>query len=682
MRASEQIIMVGGSDALGGASNPQLVIYGGAPAGLIAGIAAARQGVRVAVYEPTDFIGGMTTGGISRTDWRASSLSYRLMGAITAEFYQRAATVLGISAYDSIVQQWNFPCSVFRSVFTAMLAESGVTVRTGFRCTSVTKTGAKITKASFTHRTTGAVIASAASEFIDASYEGDLMVLAGVTYFVGREANATYSETVNGVRASVATTYTPVDGYVTPATPASGVLPNVISAEMPASGSADDNVQAYGLRLSMTNDATWRVAIPAPTSYNALNYEFLGRVIAQNEVTTPGVTTLDTIFLRTTVVGKAGEVRQDWNDKSLSLDVPNWPKNYPDGTWVTRDAIVAQYEEYTLGLFQFLLSDSRIPSSVKTDLANWGFISGEFDSRSGLSSQLYIRSGRRMRGRSVLTQSDITAPGAVADPIGYSVYTLDTHLCTLRQTSAAGLKSEGLTGQAVAKPAPVPGDCILPQAAECTNLQAIYCGSYTHVSYASLRIEPSMQTLGEASGLRAAYAVKNAAVSGDVPGTAIVSQLGIARQPANFLGITGTSNLADGATQSQAKGTITAAGAWTYFTSAFGFVNSGAFHDNGTAKGTKTMKFAFAAGALGGAGARTIYLNSPGATNASTNVQIDVKHAGGVATVTGVDMKAGDWIWKALGNWTFNDDGTEYVTIKNVGTTAATYVIANAVGWN
>ena len=37
--------------------------------------------------------------------------------------------------------------------------------------------------------------------FIDASYEGDLMAKAGVSYHVGREANAHYGETLNGVRA-------------------------------------------------------------------------------------------------------------------------------------------------------------------------------------------------------------------------------------------------------------------------------------------------------------------------------------------------------------------------------------------------------------------------------------------------------------------------------------------------
>ena len=38
--------------------------------------------------------------------------------------------------------------------------------------------------------------------FIDATYEGDLMATAGVSYTVGREANSYYGESLNGVQAN------------------------------------------------------------------------------------------------------------------------------------------------------------------------------------------------------------------------------------------------------------------------------------------------------------------------------------------------------------------------------------------------------------------------------------------------------------------------------------------------
>ena len=39
-----------------------------------------------------------------------------------------------------------------------------------------------------------------AKEFIDTTYEGDLMAMAGVTFTVGRESTTTYGESLAGVR--------------------------------------------------------------------------------------------------------------------------------------------------------------------------------------------------------------------------------------------------------------------------------------------------------------------------------------------------------------------------------------------------------------------------------------------------------------------------------------------------
>jgi hypothetical protein len=62
--------------------------------------------------------------------------------------------------------------------------------------------------------------------FIDATYEGDVMAGAGVAFHVGREANATYGETLNGVQLGRATKHQfthDVDPYVVPGDPTSGL---------------------------------------------------------------------------------------------------------------------------------------------------------------------------------------------------------------------------------------------------------------------------------------------------------------------------------------------------------------------------------------------------------------------------------------------------------------------------
>src|SRR5438477_11716645 len=90
--------------------------------------------------------------------------------------------------------------------------------------------------------------------FIDATYEGDLMAKAGVSYHVGREANSEYGETLNGVRA-----VTPghqftvdVDPYLQPGNPASGLLPFIQPGDGGKPGEGDKRVQTYNFRLCMT----------------------------------------------------------------------------------------------------------------------------------------------------------------------------------------------------------------------------------------------------------------------------------------------------------------------------------------------------------------------------------------------------------------------------------------------
>ena len=73
--------------------------------------------------------------------------------------------------------------------------------------------------------------------FIDATYEGDLMALAGVSYHVGREANETYGETLNGVQTKHAIFHQfvkSVDPYLKPGDPASGLLPGIRGEALPA----------------------------------------------------------------------------------------------------------------------------------------------------------------------------------------------------------------------------------------------------------------------------------------------------------------------------------------------------------------------------------------------------------------------------------------------------------------
>ena len=57
-----------GLPSLHAAVQTDLVVYGGTPAGIIAAVAAAREGASVVLIEPTRWIGGMVAGGLSKSD--------------------------------------------------------------------------------------------------------------------------------------------------------------------------------------------------------------------------------------------------------------------------------------------------------------------------------------------------------------------------------------------------------------------------------------------------------------------------------------------------------------------------------------------------------------------------------------------------------------------------------------
>jgi hypothetical protein len=145
----------------------------------------------------------MTAGGLSQTDIGNKAA----IGGLAREFYQRMGRHYGSN------EVWRLEPGVAERVFNEMLGEAGVRVYFHKRLASVQTNHARIESLTMDDGTV-----FQARVFIDASYEGDLMAGAGVSYFVGREANGVYHETLDGIRAvtpkhqfSVA-----VDPYVRP----------------------------------------------------------------------------------------------------------------------------------------------------------------------------------------------------------------------------------------------------------------------------------------------------------------------------------------------------------------------------------------------------------------------------------------------------------------------------------
>ena len=122
---------------------------------------------------------------------------------------------------------WTFEPHVAEAIYREMLAEAKVPVHFGQRLeltAGVERDGAKIVVDHHGERP-----GLRAKMFIDASYEGDLMAGAGVSYHVGREDNSTYGETLNGVQLGSKKHQfkVPVDPYRTPGDPDQRSAPGI-----------------------------------------------------------------------------------------------------------------------------------------------------------------------------------------------------------------------------------------------------------------------------------------------------------------------------------------------------------------------------------------------------------------------------------------------------------------------
>src|SRR5688572_20612075 len=174
----------------GGSDGPafDVVVYGGTAGGVITAVAAAREGLKVVLLEPESHLGGMVSGGLGWTDHGRREV----IGGYSLEFFERVGTKYGRPI------EWRFEPHVAEEVFRELAKEAGVTVRYRHRLrerNGVSKRGARITAIVMENgaRFTGRV-------FADATYEGDLVAQAGVSYTYGREGTDEYGESLAGVR--------------------------------------------------------------------------------------------------------------------------------------------------------------------------------------------------------------------------------------------------------------------------------------------------------------------------------------------------------------------------------------------------------------------------------------------------------------------------------------------------
>jgi lysophospholipase L1-like esterase len=511
-----------------------VVVYGGTSGGVVAAVQAARMGRSVVLLAPGRHLGGMTSSGLGATD----AGKKEAIGGIAREFYQRVARYYANDAawkYERREQyrshlhdptedaMWYFEPHVAEKIFTDMVREAGVRVVLGERLAlnrGVRKEGARIESIGMESGRR-----FRARVFLDATYEGDLMARAGVSYHVGRESSATYDEPLAGVRArhlrySAHNFHRPVDPYVVPGQPASGLLPGVLPGGPGAEGAGDRRVQAYCFRLCLTEVPENRVPFPKPDGYDPGRYELLLRQLTAAGLFADNPKPLPVehpALGRNPYLKIMPNRKTDSNTKgAVSFNLVGGNYDYPDGDYATRAKIVADHETYQKGLLWFLAHDPRVPERYRQAMAGWGLAKDEFADNGHWPHQLYVREARRMVGAYVLTQHDCEGRRAVADPVGLGSYTMDSHI-TQRYVDATGfVRNEGTLGGRVLKPYPISYRALVPRAAECTNLLVPVCCSASHVGYGSLRMEPVYMILGQSAATAAVLALEQDVTVQDV----------------------------------------------------------------------------------------------------------------------------------------------------------------------
>jgi hypothetical protein len=472
-----------------------LVVYGGTAGGAITAVSGARMGLKVALLEPRQHIGGMVSGGLSRTDVGRREV----IGGYALEFYWRAGNAYNMAQHLQDIA-WLPEPHVAESIFRDMLRQAGVTVLLNRRLREkdgVSKSGTRVEAITMENGEQ-----YAARIFADCTYEGDLMAQAGVSFTWGRESSAQYGESLAGVRGETPKHQFLVD--LLPRDAAGQLLPEVSADPAGEPGAADRKVQAYNFRMILSHDPANQVAYPKPAGYDAARFELFARL-------------LDAMQKKQGRASKLGEVisispipnhKADMNNQgAFSTDYIGKSWEYPTAGYARRAEIWRDHEEYTKGFFWFLAHDPRVPADLQNEANEWGLSKDEFTDNQNFPNQLYIREARRMVGEYVMAQKDIQTAPTKPDPIGMGSYNSDSHNVQRVVNADGFVRNEG-DMQVPVQPYQIPYRVLTPKRAEARNLLVPVCFSASHVAYSTLRMEPQYMILGQAAGVAAFLAIR------------------------------------------------------------------------------------------------------------------------------------------------------------------------------
>lgn len=507
-------------------SRYDVVIYGGTCAAITGAVQVRRMGKSVAIVCPEKHLGGLTVSGLGYTD----SGNKSVIGGLAREFYHRlwlyydqeknwefqkkpgAKGMRGQSGHgiDNVTQTvWIFEPKAATKVFNDLLKENEIPV---FKNEWLDRKNGVVVK---DRRIVSITMESGkkfeAAMFLDATYEGDLMAAAGVSYHLGREANSLYGEIWNGNQ--IGTFHhrhwfaAKISPYLDPNDPSSGLLPYVDASAPGIKGAADSRIQAYCFRLCMTDHPKNRAPFVKPKNYDPKKYELLRRVLASG---------WREVFDK---YDRIPNQKTDTNNHGpFSMDFIGMNYEYPEASYAQRAKIVKAHEDYQRGLLYFLQNDPGVPQDVREKMSAWGLAKDEFTDNQNWPWQIYVREARRMIGEYVVTEHDCfgTTPDSSKEvfllmtkygSVGRGSYALDSHNVRRYVTPEGFVQNEGDIGVSPKKSYPVDYGAIVPKRTECANLLVPVCVSSSHIAFGSIRMEPVFMILGQSAATAACLAI-------------------------------------------------------------------------------------------------------------------------------------------------------------------------------
>lgn len=454
-----------------------VVVFGATPSGVTAAIAASRGGSRVVLLEPGELVGGITAGGLQRTELGQPGT----LGGLAREFFDGVLAHYR-QAYGPDSPQvkasrggYTFEPKVAQQVFRRLLAEASVTVYTGEELEAVEAVPPRLHAITTRQAGTGERTRFTAAVFIDATYEGDLLARAGAPFRLGPDIPAAQPARPTGAE----------DAALAP--------PEGDEARAPT----------FNLRGTLCRDPANRLPIPRPRTYAREPYLALVRLVNTHRLTRFGQLFPD--------LPRWAEINGKLDPNKA--DLPGVQQAWIEGDAAERARLTARLQDHWLGLWYTLQNDPDLPDGFKEDARRYGLPRDEYPASNHVSPVVHVREGRRLTGLHVLTAHDVQRERFQPDAICLGSHQPEAGPLPHLQSPAGLPPADEVLG--IADPYEIPYRCLTTAVLD--NLLVVTAVSATRAVEASLRAEPTLMMLGHAGGAAADLARRGGTRVQEVP---------------------------------------------------------------------------------------------------------------------------------------------------------------------